>query len=478
MTPQKSKDKGASKAMSPERRKEILANIAEAICKKRDEAIAARKNSGIEDIWTGDDEFYQGFDDANRHEFQNATMGKPTEGGASTENKPQRPGSTLFPNITAPYVDTAAAKISDMLMPTDWRNFKVDPTPVPDLLDDEEGFPPAVDATPQPGLMPQPPMPQNPAQAIMANPAAAAGAVDPKAQLKTLIDKVKALHAKAAAAAQKAEDEIWDMLVECQYQDEMRKVIHDAARLGTGVIKGPFPIKQTARRAAKDPQTGEYALIEKIEMKGASKRVDPRNLYPDYPACRENIHNGNFIFEHDPCTEKQLLALKGGVGPAKYLDEAIDEAIKEGPNKANENNPGNVPMVKGNFPRWYYYGVLKGEELEAAGCECEDPEAQFPVIVTLVNDRVIKIALNPLEANEFPYDMLVWKARADMPWGIGVARQARVGQRMVTAATRNLMDNAGAAARPHKVMTDAVEQDGGKDERCLHCCSRAHALCQ
>jgi hypothetical protein len=56
--------------------------------------------------------------------------------------------------------------------------------------------------------------------------------------------------------------------------------------------------------------------------------------------------------------------------------------------------------------------------------------------------------------------MLPWKNRSGMPWGSGVGRQGRTAQRVVVAATRNLMDNAGASAKPHKVMTDAIEQDG------------------
>jgi hypothetical protein len=30
-------------------------------------------------------------------------------------------------------------------------------------------------------------------------------------------------------------------MVECQYTAEMRKVIFDSARIGVGVVKGPFP---------------------------------------------------------------------------------------------------------------------------------------------------------------------------------------------------------------------------------------------
>jgi hypothetical protein len=109
---------------------------------------------------------------------------------------------------------------------------------------------------------------------------------------------------------------------------------------------------------------------------------------------------------------------------------------------------------------WYFYGTVTGEDLTAAGCYCEDQKKLFHVIVTMVNDTVIKAVLNPLESGEFPFDMLAWKSRPNMPYGSGVARQGRTAQRIVTAATRNLMDNAGASAKPHKVMSDGITQDG------------------
>ena len=470
MTPNKN-EKASKQA---EARVEMLEAISTAIVAKREEAINGRKNSGIETIWQQDEAHYEGWDEANRHEFQSASQSKPTEGGRDV-TPVKRTGSTLFPNITAPYVDTAAAKISDMLMgAADWQNFEAKPTPIPDVLDEEEGFdevqpepqgpPPGMAPPTQPGMpsaqtLPQPPMPANPAQAIMADPGAAAGMpVDP---LAAVVEKLKAIHAQAQESAKKTEEAIQDALLECQFQDEMRKVIHDAARIGTGVVKGPVNEKRKSRVRKLDQATGEVQLVEKQENVAVSKRVDARNCYPDYPACGEDIHSGNFFFEFAPCTEKQLRALKGGQGPTKYIDAQIDLCLTEGPSKSKVESNG-LPVPDANYPRWYFYGVLSGKEIEAAGCECPEgkEEEQFPIIATLVNDRVIKIAVNPLEANEFPYDFLVWKARSGMPWGIGVTRQARVGQRQVTAATRNLMDNAGASAKPHKIILDNVEQDG------------------
>ena len=469
--------RGAAPAgMDPEMRAAVLEALGTAIASKRKEAIDARLNSGIEQQWKEDEEFYQGFDDANRHEFVNSRS-KPTEGGRSVEQGKTQ-GSTIFPNITGPYVDAAAAKVADMLLPTDDRNFVIEPTPVPDILDEEEGWPPVL--VPQAQGLLSAGAPQTPAAAIQGDPAAAAGMPgapqvppqpaapdEPDPILAQLFAKLKATKEKADTAAQHAQDKIDDYLTECSYQDQLRLVIDDCARIGTGVLKGPVPEKRKVRKWARNPKTGEITMVVKEVTKPASKRVNPWNVFPD-GSCGEDIQNGAYFFERDFLTAKRLRALKGGHGAAAYLDNMIDRVLEEGPQKRNDTGSRGFHQeaeLAGSdvYEIWYYYGVITGKELSAAGCECKEGEErgddeQFHVIVTVVNDTVIKAALNPLESGEFPYDVMPWKRKPNMPWGVGVSRQGRVAQRICVAATRNLMDNAGAASRPHKVMMPNVMQ--------------------
>lgn len=454
--------------MSDDQRSSILNALAMAVSAKLRKAVTARQASGIEQVWTEDEEFYQGIDDANRHEFGHI-MSKPNEGGRDVK-LPMRKGSTLFPNITAPYVDAAAAKISDMLLPTDDRNFVLEPTPVPDVLDEEEGFPEigsTQEGLQQQGAQPAPLDEQSVAPAQQGlEPPVAAPAAPAEFDLKAALLKFEGIRLKAQEAAKRAQETIDDHLVECSYHTELRQVIHDAARLGTGVLKGPFPKKITVHTWAKDPTSGERVLLTKIETKPVSARIDLWNLFPA-PGCGDNIHRGSHLFERDYLTSKMLADLKGGKDAAKYLDAVIDLVLKDGPKRATSSTANRAPhqgldgAEDEEFEVWRYYGEITAQELEAVGCECEDEKKRYPVILTIVNDLVIKASMNPLDSGEFPFDVLPWKKRPGMPWGTGVSRQARVGQRVVTAATRNLMDNAGASAKPHKVlMTDLVENDG------------------
>jgi hypothetical protein len=473
------------------RRIEILDALGVTLAESRKEAIDGRASSGIEKEWREDEEFYQGFDDANRHEHAgSASSSKPTEAGRSTglsEEEKKSKGSTVFPNITQPYVDAAAARVGDMLLPTDDRNYAFDPTPIPSLSALDEALPklgepvkppPGVDpaaamAIPPPptmapggAAMPMPPMGGPPGMPPSGAMPPGMQPPQPKTPLEQALEKARIAVDKAQKSAREsanmAQKQVDDWLAECQYHAELRKAIDDAARIGSGVMKGPVPVTRKSKKWQLDKVTGEYTMVLKEEIKPASFRVDPWNLFPD-PACGETIHNGAFVWERDFLTAKRLQDLKGGKGKAAYIDSQIDAVIKEGPAKRNENDARrNVTDKKDLFEVWYFHGSVKGEDLEAAGCDGEelDPEKLYPVKVTMVNDRVIKAALNPLDSGEFPYDVLPWKQRPGMPWGQGIAREGRTPQRIVVAATRNMMDNAGASARPHKVMTDDIEQDG------------------
>jgi hypothetical protein len=427
----------------------ILGALAASLSAKRREAVSSRNACGIEDHWLGDSEFYEGYDDANRHEFGNVTT-KPLngDGGVSTPKKVS--GSTVFPNITQPYCDAASARVGDMLLPTDDRNFGIDPTPIPSLAEklgiDEEEF----SKIGQPGPDGQPPE-----QQTLTIPG---GMQIDAVRAKNEFDRVIA---EAQRKAEKAQTQIDDWLQECQYHAELRLAIDDCVQIGTGVIKGPFPVKRRASKWVRDEVSGDYRLEVMEEIKPMSRRVDPWNLFPD-PACGENIHDGAFIWERDYLTGKKL---EDFIGLPGYMQDQIKACLHEGPkgtNEADNRKQHTEESKKREFEIWYYHGCITAEELRACGCETDGPDDKsYPVMVTMVNDRVIRASLNPLDSGEFPYDLIPWKRRKGMPWGMGVARQMRTPQRMVVAATRNLMDNAGLAAGPQIIVRRGVEPENG-----------------
>jgi hypothetical protein len=477
-----------------------LAALGNALKILRDDAVKARADSGIEAEWLEDEEYFQGIDDANR----DGKAIKPTspDGRVIIEKSKSKKTSrsTVFVNITRPYVNAAAAKLADMLFPTDDSNFGMRPTPIPDLIGKAKDFGPAFDESGQPVMKTmvdesgQPVMqPQMNGDRPVIGPDGQP-VTAPVQKQATNADVAKEEMRQAKESCEKAEKQINDWLVQCGYHGEGRQCIEDSARIGTGVLKGPFP--ENVRKRAVVKALAGIGMIIKDELVPKSRCISVWNLYPD-GACGESIHNGKYIFEYDQINARQLSELKRD---PSYIASVIDKIIEEGPKNRltgeSKRMKGNKANDKELYEIWYYTGYLSREDLEVAGyefeseeveepagllgaeefgqpeiedvysgeeeagelpeqdeieepgCACADENEQHPAIVVMVNDCVIKATLQPLDSGEFPYDVMPWQRRAGHWAGIGVARQMRTSQDGVNAATRNMMDNAGASGSP------------------------------
>lgn len=434
---------------TPEDKIEKLAKIGMALASKRQEAVTERKGSGIESIWMECEESYLGMDDSNRHEFEGAKWAKPTSmDGPVTARRSvgNEIKSSAFVRMTSRYVDAGTAKICEIILPIDGKSFSIESTPIPELIKGKEDLRQIVhEATGQPLMKPAAPqLPAPPAQPAMPGmPPAEEQPQGPQPlTVKDIADEQSDL---AYESAQKAEKRIFDWMVESNYHGEMRKVLFDAARIGTGILKGPIPIQRKTKSMSRGDD-GIIALQIVDEIVPSIKWVDPWNIYP-HAACGENIHNGDYIFERDYLSPKKLSELKGDPG---YLADQIDLAIEEGPGKCftDSGNP-NDKLNKFRFEVWYYYGILSTEDLavinEKAAKDMADRKDVF-VIVTMVNDRVIKAVINPLDSGSFPYHAFPWTRRTNSWTGVGISEQIRLPQRMCNASTRAMLNNAGMSS--------------------------------
>jgi len=260
------------------------------------------------------------------------------------------------------------------------------------------------------------------------------------------IEKIEMARKRAKAA----ETRIADWMVETQYRAEIRKVIADAARIGVGILKAPTPRSKRVM-AITEAKDGGVDLEIKEKIIPAGVWVDPWNIFPD-PACGENIHDGDFVFERDFMSARQVRGLKKLPG---YIADQIDKVMEEGPDKANSesgsSNSGG--KNKGRYTVWYFYGQLTRDEMQAidqaAGNPSSDDNApgdEAHVIVTLINDSVVRATINPLDSGSFPYHSMPWQRRAQHWAGVGVAEQMRTPQKVTNAALRALLNNAGKSA--------------------------------
>ncbi len=412
---------------------ERLDAMARSLVGERADAIRYRSSSGIEQDWIEDEEHHDGIDDANRDEHSSAWRTRPA--GKEIAKKKGRIQSSVFLNITRPAVNIAAARVCNILMP----RFNLSPTPVPELIGIANGELPT-------------PMLNQISDSVGNDPTAAADLAE------AAVREAMRVMDESKARASKAQKRVEDWHVEGKYYAQNRLMIKDAAKVGSGVLKGPIPEK--IRRVAYKDGT----LVVSEETKPITRRVDYWNCYPAAD-CGENIQAGSYHWEKDAITAKKLRQLKGG----DYLDDQIDLALKEGPMRAiaptkykqNTNEPG-----KGPFEIWFRYGDLTKENLEAAGCECpEGVEVSLPALLTMVNEHVIKVTRNPLDSGAFPYDYFAWpQKRKGMPWGTGISRAGRTPQRIVAAAVRVMMDNAGRSAGPQVIKGTQIQPNDGVNE--------------
>ncbi len=429
---------------------DALDSIGNILSKSRSEAIEGRQNSGIEDEWLEDEEYYEGIDDANRRELT-AWRGKPLGQQTIIDEDQESRGSTIFLNITRAYVDTVAARMGDMMLPTDDKAWSIRPTPKQDMEKLAKGE-----------------IPKEMEESIVKN---TKKPEQQKEQRESAINQAKQIMVRAKEAAKKAETQIWDWHIETQYTAHNRRLIEDAAKVGSGILKGPVPINSTKLVFL----NGKLKQVS--ETKPASFRIFYRNLFPD-PSCGEDIHNGNFIWERDDITQAKLIKLIGVKG---YVKSQIIKVIEEGPMEAQHeyssksDNPGlrnYSENRKSLFEIWYYHGVMAKKDLVTIDIMSDEMDIKYGdegdyvhVQVTMINNRVIKATIAHLENGEFPYDVMVWQRRLGMPWGIGVARQIRPAQRIIVGAMRHMMDNAGIAGGPMVYIdTNVIQADDGINE--------------
>jgi hypothetical protein len=395
-------------------RNDRLDALGRELAAKRRAAIQFRRQSGIEDMWREDDDAYNGIDDASRHANTNPYAQRPA-GMAMPRVDDNR--STVVLNITKPYCNAFASKLISMRLQVIGRAWALKPTPVPEL-----------------------------AQMAQSDKTVAVNGNTVKES-----DLAMQIMAQAVESAAKAQKRIDDWTIEGGFIREARQCVDDMARVGTGVLKGPMPERVKYRKVT----DGGVQVIEKIRP--ATKCIPVDRVFPD-PACGDDVHKGDFIFEFDQLTRKSIEDLKGQPG---YLDDQIDAVLLEGPRPSDEvwtedssgkrSDRENLP-----FDVWYFTGQLRKPEVEAAGCECADENETVPVMLMMVNEHVIRMGTNPLDSGKFPYDVIPCSRVKGHWWGVGIARDLRTPQRLITGAARRWAENAGVSAGPQIVIREGL----------------------
>lgn len=354
-------------------------------------------------------------------------------------------GSKIFVNITRNKTNAAEARLQDMLFPTDDRNWGIKPTPVPELEMIEPG-------TMMSGPDGQP--------------------VDAGA----LADDIER---RAKDKAWLMQQEIDDKLTEASYNAKSRDAIHDACQLGTGILKGPVVVGRVRKRwNTQSDGTSVVTISEALEP--TVERVDPWNFYPDMSA--RTLDECEFILERRMMTKKQLREFAKLPG---VLQGQLRELVKTenvGANIARDFMPelreitGVNSVGEGNkYEIWEYHGPIEKDKLLAVMESLDREEDRIPPeefdelddevegVVFFSGRHVLKVVVNGSETGDRPYSAFNWEKDESGIFGFGVPYLMRNTQRIMNAAWRMMMDNAGASVADTTVVNrEIVEPADGK----------------
>jgi hypothetical protein len=311
--------------------------------------------------------------------------------------------SQAFVKLTRHKTNGWAARLSDLLFPTDDRNWGIEPTPVPKLIKSaQDAVAMAKAHVDQANAAP------DPGQAAMI--ADQANAWAQKAQ------QTSAEIEEAKKRCEGMQDEIEDQLLECNYASEARRAIEDGCRIGTGIIKGPLT-SQRLRREWRSSTSGFYELATLPDPMPEYRWVNPWHFFPDMSAA--TIEEAEFTYERSLPTMKDMRrnALKFGFNKA-----AVRRLLKEGPNYLGTEIDhitslraitGEGEAIKDRFLMWEYNGSLDCDEvitlLRAAGMreqadqieQEDDYLKEYRVIVYFCQNEVLKIAPEyPMDSGE------------------------------------------------------------------------------
>lgn len=457
-----------------------------ALSKRRSDWINARAARGLDKRWAEDQEQYNGRDYANT---QASSMMETVEQGFPVTVKQAVPTrSTVFVQATRYQTNTAAARICDVILPTDERNFAIEPTPIPNMptvkvtavaqaAQQAAGAgpmsaPPPSGATPSApsgagtGGSPPPGMSTPVQQAVNGGAQAAPGASaapsppaqDPADALSPEEQAIVDQQAEAKKRSDAMQEEIEDCFDECDFNAEARRSAFDGALFGTMVMMGPVAFQRTGRKWSKKTDVhGEpiWTLEVCEELKPASFRIDPTCFYPD-PGCGENVQNGAGAFRYERKTKKQIRQL--GKQP-EYIRSQLLQVLTESPEvgRALETVAAQEDRAPTNqsdvYEHWIYWGEVEREDLIAAGVPVPADELDtVSACIEMINSTVVRAYLNPLPDGALPYDMVPWERQPGSVWGFGVPYLMRAQQRVINSAWRMLLDNAGVSAGPQIVM--------------------------
>lgn len=414
-----------SKASMLEQLGQQMQSVRAGVIAQRDEWVRYRASTGVEDRWRRCALLYSGQDAPDSTFVETLKTGPMPQkkGGEQQANR-----SRVVVNIVRPKVDQAIARMCDILLPVDDKNWGIRQTPVPDNIKSMLGD-----------------------NRVTVLP----GTNTPNPDGATADQEAQEAIQQSRACAEKMEKTIDDQLNECSYNGEQRAAITDGVKLGTAVMLGPFPAKQTSKVWSQ----GQLNYNERTVP--ASVHADPWDVWFD-PAAGPCHQNGAGFWHKRLVTRKQIRALKGVLG---FDTTALSRVLDTSPSRVTQ---GQSRVVRNNvakeqaYEMWTYHGELEPDQVtlmtQTTGDELKDVD--FGVVM-LINDEVVGVMKSWIADKTLPVDVWNWREADDSPFGFGMPDDLEHQQRVITSAWRQVMDNARFSVGSQIVFLDGVTPADG-----------------
>jgi hypothetical protein len=401
----------------------------------------------IENRWVADLRAYYGrYDSA-------------TEAALANLNK-----SRMFVKLTRTRTLAWQARITDLLFPTDEKNWGIKPTAMPTLAQNARDAEKSMEGALQ----------QANTQASDQDPthAQTAGSADAFAQAKSHADSEIV---EATRRCDLMERELDDQLTECRYPIRARDAIRDACKLGTGILKGPMVANRPRKTWKADPTpatsqtamsggSADWGMEAPADPAPEFLHVNPFHFFPDMSALE--IDDAEFSFERHLLTITQMKAL--AKQPGFDLDRLAELVIED--NKSAMPNvmvqirevTNTTDALDARFIMWEYHGPLEHEEacgIVAANGDHEllaalekNQLAEYRVIIFFCNGKLLKFSVHPLDSGETLYSVFNFEKDDTSIFGLGVPNLMADSQSALNGGWRMIMDNSGLSVGPQVVI--------------------------
>lgn len=387
--------------------------LSDFIGRRYDEAIQHRQNIGIDTLLLRNLR-------ANKCEYQ------------PDERELLGPYNDVYVGIAALKARAAESWLTDIILNNIDKPWTIDPTPKPDLPEDQ------VEQTIDLLLQELPEL--NSIEALK----------DRARQLKAAQSAIA--YQKAEAATNRMETVIEDQLFEGGWTENFATLVSDVCWAPACFVRGPVVVGKS--RGAWDGK--QYTA--KVEQIPTVRTISPFDAFPAPNST--TTQDGDYFCERARFGSAQLYGLIGVDGfhaaniraclarhPNGYKREHFSDAER----KALEDKGNDLEVKKDNYGEYetiIYNGIVPGSLLAEYGIIVPDAQNAYECEVWMVDNYVIRAILNPNPTGARPIYKTSYRKVSGQFWGQGVICLVYDIMRVCNAAVRSLVRNMGYASGP------------------------------